>query len=86
MLKPFPRKMTIGECYDPAMKIRSKKMAEEYLEGLVKRDMKYFNKTRKEALQMELRNIGYYSGYYNKSTMIRVQKLFSCEHPVFGKI
>lgn len=31
-------------------------------------------------------NIGFYAGYYDNETRERVEKLFDCGHPVFGKI
>jgi len=30
-------------------------------------------------------NLGYYAGYYDEETRIRVEKMFQCVHPVFGQ-
>jgi len=30
--------------------------------------------------------LGYFSGYYDTKTIQRVQKLFSCKHPIFGSV
>jgi len=29
-------------------------------------------------------NLGYYAGYYDNETRERVERLFCCEHPIFG--
>jgi hypothetical protein len=31
-------------------------------------------------------NLGYWAGYRDTATRERVERLFRCEHPVFGKI
>jgi hypothetical protein len=30
------------------------------------------------------KNLGYFCGYYDNETMVRVYKLFECNHPIFG--
>ena len=30
--------------------------------------------------------LGYYAGYFDAATRARVERLFQCEHPFFGKI
>jgi hypothetical protein len=42
--------------------------------------------TREEAERNCRSNLGYYAGYYDAETMARVQRLFKCVHPVFGKV
>lgn len=85
----FPKDATYGDVYGPAMKIRSKKKAAEYLKALVAHimkdaeDAKY--KTPEGALALAKSNLGYYAGYYDHATMTRVYKLFSTQHPIFGK-
>ena len=78
------KEMTIGEKYGPAMKITSRKEAKEYLEECIQHTMRFFNKTRKEARDIELANLGYYAGYCDTDTRKRVEYLFNCVHPVFG--
>jgi len=83
----FPKEVTIGEKYGPAMEIRTKEEAAEYL-------MKCINHTMDcrpelsidEARKIELENIGYYTGYYDPQTAERVYKLFKTEHPLFGRV
>ena len=77
-------KITNGEKYGPAMKITDIKKADAYFEELVQHNMKNTNNNRKEAEQIERSNLGYYSGYYDNETIERVQRLFSCRHPIFG--
>jgi hypothetical protein len=39
---------------------------------------------RLDAIARE--NIGYWAGYYSHETRERVEKVYACEHPFFGKI
>ena len=80
----LPDHMTIGECYDPAMKMTKRAEAKECLEALIERDMRVFGKTLEEAHALEMSNLGYYSGYYDHATMVRINKLFGAVHPIFG--
>ena len=82
----LPEKLTIGEAYDPAMKMTDPKEAEEYLQALIERSVKYCGQTPEEAERIMKENLGYYSGYYDTETMVRVHKLFNCAHPIFGEI
>ncbi len=84
MLDKFPDKMTIGDKYKPAMRITSQDVADEYFVACVEHGMR-FGKTRQEAEEIERSNLGYIAGYYDTETRIRVERLFGCAHPVFGK-
>lgn len=77
-------KITYGEKYGPAMKITDPAEAKKYFEECVKHTMS-FGKTREEAEAIERSNLGYYAGYYDTETRKRVERLFDCAHPVFGK-
>lgn len=85
-MKELPEKATWGELYGPAMEMTDPVKAAEYLNALIQRNMKYFGDTEEEATEVVKQNLGYYAGYYSNDTMIRVQELFDCVHPVFGKI
>ena len=82
--------LTFGQIMDPAMEIKEAEDAKQYLASYVAwleaawaRD----GKTSKEpAIDIAKANLGYWAGYYSESTRIRVEKLFECEHPVFGSI
>lgn len=79
----FPGKVTLGEKYGPAMEITDQSEADEYFEALVEHTM-LFGKIKEEAEKIERINLGYYAGYYNLETRLRVERLFGCEHPFFG--
>ncbi len=81
----FPRKITYGDKYNPAMKITDQKKANEYFEACVLHTMQQGVK-RVEAVRIERDNLGYYAGYFDDETQQRVERLFRCAHPVFGKI
>jgi len=83
-MKKFPKKITIGKKYEPAMEITDPQEASEYFEACVVHTMG-FDKTREEAEKIERINLGYFAGYYDHETRLRVERLFNCEHPVFGK-
>ena len=83
-MKHLPERMTIRECYGPAMKIRTSKAAQAYLKRLVDRSVRYSGRSPEEALSIELQNLGYYAGYYDAATMKRVYRLFGAAHPIFG--
>lgn len=90
MSEPLPEKISIGEKYGPAMSIRDQEEADAFFERLVEHTMKYADderyRAREGAEQVERSNFGYYAGYYGTETRRRVERLFSCSHPVFGKI
>lgn len=81
----FQLHTTQAEKYDPAMDITDQAEADAYFEDLVKHCM-LFNKTREEAEKIERANLGYYAGYHDDATRERVERLFNCEHPIFGRI
>lgn len=84
-IKPFPKKITIGDKYHPAMKITDPKEAEEYFEACVQHTM-LFGKSREEAEKSERSNLGYFAGYYDNETARRVNLLFGAVHPIFGSM
>ena len=77
---------TFGEVYRPAMLITDQAEADEYKGALVKHLLAFPNvKTEDEAISLMKQNLGYIAGYYGNETRERVERLFNCEHPVFGK-
>ena len=78
------REISYGEKYDPAMKITDPEEARRYFELLVEHSMSFGN-TREEAERIERDNLGYWAGYYDHKTRLRVEKLFDCVHPVIGR-
>lgn len=82
----LPDKMTIGELYNPAMKITTQNEATEYLKMLIERRLRVSPMNENEAMKCELGNLGYYAGYFDPETYERVQRLFNCQHPIFGSL
>lgn len=80
----FKDGVTIGEMYGPAMKIQDPDEAENYFKALVAWQMKTTGVSQEEAERREKLNLGYYAGYYDTETRLRVEKLFQCAHPIFG--
>lgn len=71
--------------YAAAMKITEPAEAQAYFELCVEDCMSY-GRTRQEAESIERENLAYYAGYCDDETRRRVEQLFECAHPVFGKI
>jgi hypothetical protein len=83
-MKTWSKDATLKDIYGPAMEIKCRSKADEYFEALVQHNMKSGN-SREKAEEIERSNLGYYSGYYDDETMVRVQKFFKCSHPFLGK-
>lgn len=75
--------ITSGDKYGPAMEIVDREEAVKYFEECVEHAMGH-GYSREEATEIEKSNLGYYAGYYDHSTRIRVQELFEGIHPIFG--
>jgi hypothetical protein len=82
--------LTYGECLGPAMSITDEADAQQYFAEYVAHiDKALASEPRedgKTAEQIARINLGYYAGYYSNETRSRVERLFSCSHPVFGSI
>lgn len=81
----FPDKITIGDKYRPAMEIREQAEADAYFEKCVEHTMRHGH-DRASAESIERSNLGYYAGYGDSETRERIERLFRCAHPIFGKI
>ena len=81
------KKYTYGELYGPAMKIKNRPDARLYFEALVMYSLQEEGLTidEKEVRQNIKDNLGYYAGYYDDETRLRVEEIFECAHPMFGK-
>lgn len=82
---------TYGELYGPAMEIQSQSKADECFETLVRQLLEARARSGEsqdvdEAMKIVRSNLGYYAGYYDAKTRERVERLFKCQHPVFGAI
>ncbi|HVX56947.1 MAG TPA: hypothetical protein VHA37_04395 [Candidatus Saccharimonadales bacterium] len=77
---------TYFELLGPAMEITDQAEADEYFELLVERCLEKEPMLRSMAEAIQRDNLGYFAGYYGNDTRERVERLFKCAHPVFGKI
>ena len=81
-------KLTIGDLYHPAMKIKDPDEAATYFSKMVNyvalQDKSRPRKTVEEHVKIQKSNLGYFAGYYDSETMARVNRLFECVHPIFG--
>lgn len=84
----LPENISIRDKYEPAMEIETQEEADAYFRLCVQHTMQLPPATidREEAECIERNNIGYYAGYFSHETRERVERLFKCEHPVFGAI
>jgi len=82
----FPKEVTLRDKYGPAIKTVDQEEADAYFKDLVEHSMSAFGKTREEAENVKRQNLGYFAGYYDSEARRRVEKLFTCEHPIFGSI
>ena len=78
--------ISLGDKYDPAMKITDQAEADKYFEACVNHQVSFGQCTRQEAIDIERSNLGYFAGYYDNETRERVERLFKCQHPIFGPI
>jgi hypothetical protein len=84
------KELTYGESLSPAMEITEQSDADQYFQSLMAFTQKALDKEpRKDnatAEEIVKSNLGYWAGYYSEETRARVEKLFHCEHPIFGAI
>lgn len=82
--------LTFGECLQPAMQITEQEDATQYLEKYVAYIQKKLDEEPRDddmtAEAIAKANLGYFAGYYDNEVRARVEKLFLCSHPIFGKI
>jgi hypothetical protein len=82
--------LTIGETLGPAMEITDPEDAQQYFIDYVAHIQKFLDKEPRDddmtAEEIAKTNLGYFAGYYDNETRERVEKLFTCAHPIFGSI
>lgn len=79
MSKPY------GELLRTAMEAQTQDQADAMFGILVAESM-MAGKSEAEALELTRGNLGYFAGYYSHEVRERVERLYKCEHPVFGSI
>lgn len=86
------KEKTISQLYGPAMNIQDQARADRYFNMLVDRCMAMRAERgdkpadRQVCISIQKQNLGYYAGYHNHETRERVERLFKCQHPIFGSI
>lgn len=85
--------MTIEQCLlEEAMTITDQAEADSWFMRIVEERLRRMPPgvppaIMREAVEQTLRaDLGYFAGYYSNETRERVERLFNCEHPYFGKI
>jgi delta 1-pyrroline-5-carboxylate dehydrogenase len=68
------------------MDVRLQEQADKILKELVEISMEKHGKSQEDAVALIKENLGYFAGYYSNETRERVERLFDCTHPYFGKI
>lgn len=82
--------LTHGDTLEPAMAITEADDALQYFASYAAYIRLHMDSDTDEsgrsAEDLARINLGYYAGYYGAETKQRVERLFQCSHPVFGKI
>jgi hypothetical protein len=78
------KELTYKEIGDPAMKIKDKDEASQYVNDYIEWILTNFQKSREEATEIAKSNLGYWSGYYSHDERLDFQEIFGIEHPIFG--
>jgi len=74
---------TQGELYDPAMEVQTKEEAAAYFKKL--QDM--MTDVHPDISEKIIKaNLGYWAAYGDSERRERVERLYDCEHPIFGRI
>lgn len=86
---PFPDEATFGYIGHPAMFITQQALADAYLAAYVEhicrlRNWGHDETALAEATKIARSNFGYWAGYYDYETQVRVERLFGAVHPIFG--
>jgi hypothetical protein len=75
----------MSESYWLAMKCETPESAEICLTNLIHLAMEEEpTLTEEKAREIQLQNIGYYTGYLPRDRALKVLELFGTEHPIFG--
>lgn len=78
--------ISLKETYDFAVKVTDQRLADATFEALVDfRAPEHPNDTRETVEKLIRNDLAYYAGYYDQETRKRVEEMYGCEHPYFGK-
>lgn len=74
---------TYGDLYDPAMEVQTKEEANAYFKKL--QDLQSANGVPPEISEKVLKvNLAYWAAYGDDERRERIERLYDCEHPIFG--
>lgn len=77
---------TLAGACEQALKVKTQAAADELLDGMAQYLFLSRQLARKDALQLARFELGYYAGYANFDTRVRVEKLFDAPHPFLGSV
>ena len=83
--KPFPEKPQASDFYDSCALVTTKDEAGRYFKKLVDFVVENYDQDRIEVEKIQRSNIGYYAGYLDRETQLRIYDLFDVDHPIFGR-
>ena len=77
--------------YHDAINVTTQKAADEVFKLLTDECMRLRKErgespTREKCENIQRSNLGYYAGYFSNEVRERVERLYKCEHPIFGAI
>ncbi len=78
--------LTLTEIFDTAKKIKSEEGASLLVRAAVLDLFKQTDDTEEDLDKAVRQNLAYMAGYCGTDVRERIEKLFKCEHPVFGSI
>jgi hypothetical protein len=76
--------LSYSEIGEPAMKIKQRDEASQYINDYIEWIITNFQKSEDEATDIAKSNLGYWSGYYSHDERLDFQEIFGIEHPIFG--
>jgi len=72
--------------FERVTEVTGQEEADSILAELVEISMMHHGFAHEEAVRRTKENIGYHAGYFSNEIRERVERLFDCEHPFFGRI
>lgn len=77
---------TSASSYDKAIQATDEASASICFHDLVEQFMRVKGCSIDYAEKGVRQNLGYIAGYHGNDTRVRVERLYQCEHPIFGKL
>ncbi len=77
---------TFGEVFDSANACTTKEEAQAWLKKEIERHSVEYKYTPEESEKIIKANLGYFAGYYDEATRVKIETLFGAQHPIFGSV